>query len=94
MNNHVLDILKVMFLAILLWFVITAWDDVIDRVLFSILKINEKSIWSWVLVAIIHTIIALSIFLWLDVDIIETLGIHFRRENACNKCNKEFRINE
>lgn len=87
-RTRILDILKVMFLAILLWFVITAWDDVIDRLLFTVLQVDPASIWSWVLVAMLHTIVALAIFLWMDVDLVETFGIHFNQESVCEKCKK------
>lgn len=95
MNNwtRLVDILKVMFLAVLLWFVITSWDDVIDRLFFGILKVDRNSFWSWVLVAMIHTLIALTIFLWLDVDLIETFGIHFNEDSVCERCRKQLRIN-
>lgn len=88
MEHRILDILKVMFLAILLWFVITSWDDVINRLLFSILQLKPENLSSWVLVATIHTISTITIFLLLDVDLIETFGIHFRNKDVCNQCGK------
>ena len=80
--SYILHIFKIIFLAALLWFVITSWDTVIDRLLFDILKIDPYNTWSYVLVAIINTIIAVSIFLWLDVNFIDTFGIQFNEQKS------------
>lgn len=85
-KNKIFDILLVMFLAVLLWFVITAWDAVIDKFLFDLIGAKPDNLWGLFTVASIHTIVFLAIFLWLDVDLVETFGIHFNEKSVCKTC--------
>lgn len=72
--------LKGLILFILLWFAITAWDEVIDRALFSLLDLNEESIEGWLLIAFIDTVLVLFIFyaLGVPIGVVRTLNLNLK----------------
>lgn len=65
----------VILIAAVGFFVITAWDEVIDRWLFDKLKLDRNKISSWVIVATITTIALILLLLMLNIELHDVIGI-------------------
>jgi hypothetical protein len=55
MASNIQVTLSVLLLAAVAFFVITAWDEVIDRWLFERLNLDRNKISSWIIIASITT---------------------------------------
>lgn len=67
--------LKIVILAIVAFLVITSWDEVLDRFLFDVLKLDREKTSSWLVVAVI-SLISLFVLLYLfDIEAHDILGV-------------------
>lgn len=60
-------IVKVLFIAIVIYFVLKAWDEVVKKTMFDYLELDEDKTSSWLIVAIIATIIGFALLSVMDV---------------------------
>ena len=67
--------LIILLLAIVAFLAITAWDEVIYRILFQYLELDRESIWGWVMVSIISTLLLFLVLLIFRIEAHDILGI-------------------
>ncbi len=73
-KSLILTEIKLLILAIVVWNIITGWDDFIDGFLYDTLKL-KKTIWTRLLIAIIIIIVGLTILYLSKVKAHAILGI-------------------
>ena len=67
--------IKIIVLAIIVWSIITAWDDFIDKYLYDILKL-KRTVWSALKIAVIVTIVGLLILYFSNVRFHTIVGVN------------------
>jgi len=65
----------VILLAIVGFFVITAWDEVIDRWIFDYFNLDRDKISSWLIVATIATLSLFALLLIFNIEVHDVLGV-------------------
>jgi len=66
---------EILIIVIIAFLVITAWDEVIDRVLIKYFNLDKEAISTWLVIAIISTVILLTIVVWENVEIHDLFGV-------------------
>ena len=67
--------LKILVIVVIAFLVITAWDEVLTRLLFDIFNLERESIWSWIVVAGIATLLLFAVLLLFSIEAHDVLGI-------------------
>lgn len=67
--------IKILIIAIVAFLVITAWGEVIDRCIFKYFNLDSEKISSWVVVAVIATILLFILLLIFNIEIHDVTGI-------------------
>jgi len=67
--------IKILIIVIVAFLVITAWDEVIDRALIKYLKLDREEISTWLILAIIATVLLLIIIILFNVEAHDLLGV-------------------
>ena len=67
--------LKILLIVIVAFLVITAWDEVLTRLILDIFNLERESIWSWTVVAGIATLLLIAILLFFSIEAHDVLGI-------------------
>lgn len=67
--------IKIIIIAVVAFLVITAWDEVLDRLVFKLLKLDKNKISSWVVVAVIMTVLLFIIMAIFKIQAHDILGI-------------------
>jgi hypothetical protein len=62
-------------LASIAWAVVMAWDEVISLAIIKIFKLDKDSLWSFFVVAIVTSLLAIILFYLFNIDIMYVLGI-------------------
>jgi hypothetical protein len=67
--------IKVIIIAVIALLVITAWDEVIDRCIFKFFNLDRESISSWIIIAVISTVLLIVILLIFGIEVHDLIGI-------------------
>lgn len=67
--------IKIIVIAVIAFLVITAWDEVLDRLVFKLLKLDKEKISSWMIVATIMTVLLFIIMAIFKIQAHDILGI-------------------
>ena len=67
--------IEILIIVIIPFLVITAWDEVIDRILIKYFNLDKEAISTWLVIAIISTVILLTIVVWENVEIHDLFGV-------------------
>ena len=67
--------LKIIVLAIVAFLVITAWDEVLDRTIFKWFELDREKISSWVIIAVVSTVILIALLMFFNIEAHDVLGI-------------------
>lgn len=74
-NLDLMFTIKIIFIAVFAFLVITAWDELIDRILLDLFGLDRNSIWSWVIIASISTGFLILLLLLFHIEAHDVLGI-------------------
>lgn len=75
---YTLDIvstIKIIVIMIVAFLVITAWDEVLEHLYVQIFGTNLKSIWAWISIASIATVLFFIILLSFEIDADDLYGL-------------------
>lgn len=67
--------IKILIIVIIAFLLITAADELIDRLILQTLGLSRESIWSWVIIFIISLIILLVILSYFKIEAHQVFGI-------------------
>ena len=67
--------LKILVIVIIAFLVITAWDEVLARIIFNVFDLERDTIWAWIVVAGIATLLLLAVLLFFRIEAHDVLGI-------------------
>lgn len=67
--------LKILVIVIIAFLVITAWDEVLARIIFNIFELERDTIWAWIVVAGIATLLLFAVLLFFRIEAHDVLGI-------------------
>ena len=71
----ILFTIKILIIVIFAFLVIAAWDEVINMVLIKYLNLDKDSITTWLIIAIIATVLLFIIIIIFNVEAHDLLGI-------------------
>lgn len=67
--------LKILILAIIAFLVITAWDEIIDRLIFKTFGLDREKISSWLVIGVISIILLFVLLYAFDIEAHDILGV-------------------
>jgi len=67
--------IEILIIVIIAFLVITAWDEVIDRTIIQFLNLDKDSIISWLIIAVIATLILIIIIIIFDIELHDLFGV-------------------
>lgn len=67
--------LKIIIIAIVAFLVITSWDEVLDRFLFDILKLDREKTSSWLVVGVVSVILLFVLLYIFNIEAHDVLGV-------------------
>lgn len=62
-------------IASIAWAVVMAWDEVISLVIIRVFGLDKDSLWSFFVVAVVTSLLAIVMFWLFSIDLLYTLGI-------------------
>lgn len=66
---------KIIIIAVVAFLVITAWDEVLDRLIIEVFGLDRENIFTWILIAVIATLLLIVVLSISGVEAHDILGI-------------------
>lgn len=66
---------QILLIAVIGFWVITAWDATLDRIMINTFDLDENSVWTHVIIGIISTIIFIILLMIFNIEAHDILGI-------------------
>ena len=66
---------QILLIAVIGFWVITAWDTALDRIMINTFNLDENSVWTHVIIGIISTTIFIILLIIFNIETHDILGI-------------------
>lgn len=67
--------IKILLIMVFVLLVVSAWDEVIDRIFFDYFELDRENTWSWIILALCITAILFIILIVTNIELHELLGL-------------------
>jgi len=95
MNNlNFVFTLKILIILIVAFLVITAWDEVLLRIMFKYLNLDRESILGWFIISLIGTLVLFLVLMIFRIEAHEAFGISETVDTILTGTFEEFKNGE
>ena len=91
---NIIFTLKILIILIVAFLLITAWDEVILRLMFKYLNLERESILAWVIIGLISLLLLIFVLIVFRIEAHEAFGISETVDTILTKTTENFKNGE